>query len=440
MLLDDNNSVWVAECPPYEPREALSAHVAADIAVVGGGLTGVSVAQHLAQRRPDLAIILLEGRSLGNGASGRNGGMVLNYLSGIHLPEDAGEARPLYETFTSTVDAMRSTIAEHQLDVELDRCGSFELFTSPRRAEAAARQTEVWNRGGLPLRFFDVNQLRAQLNVHGAAGAIFDPKAGQLNALRYVRAMREVLERSGVRVFENTMVRRIREGRRIEVETNGGTATVGSLFLATNAYSPQLGYFRDRIMALHSHVIATTPVDQATLSHLGWPGRTSFSDDLGRLTYGSVSAAGRIVMGGGSNAAYAYRFGNHPVLLKPPLRGHRYVHKRLLSCFADAASLPIEHRWSGPLGITATRVPLVGVRGDFNNIYYGLGYSGSGITAATLVGRVLADLYVGDGERWAHLPGIHRRAGWLPPEPWRWLGYQVYTALTRRSRSRAYRP
>jgi glycine/D-amino acid oxidase-like deaminating enzyme len=109
------------------------------------------------------------------------------------------------------------------------------------------------------------------------------------------------------------------------------------------------------------------------------------------------------------------------------------VEKRLSDYFPAVAQRRIEHRWTGVLGITMSRMCSMGVQGDHRNVYFALGYSGHGVTMANLAGRVLCDIFRGDDERWRKLPFYQKRLGGVPPEPLRWLGYHVYTRLTGRS-------
>ena len=99
--------------------------------------------------------------------------------------------------------------------------------------------------------------------------------------------------------------------------------------------------------------------------------------------------------------------------------------------------MALSRRWSGPIALTLSRRCTIGVRGEHRNVYFGLGYSGHGVTMANLAGRVIADLYASNDERWRGLPFLHQRLPYLPPEPFRYLGYQAFTRLTGRSPRRA---
>jgi glycine/D-amino acid oxidase-like deaminating enzyme len=138
------------------------------------------------------------------------------------------------------------------------------------------------------------------------------------------------------------------------------------------------------------------------------------------------------VFGGGTTAAYGYRFGNATTYAaRPDDAGARALHRSLTGYLPELANVPIRYRWSGPLDLTLARHCAIGVLDD--NIYYALGYSGHGITLANLAGRVIADLYAGEHAPWRDYAFYGKRPSGIPPEPMRWLGYHLYTKLTGRS-------
>ena len=263
---------------------------------------------------------------------------------------------------------------------------------------------------------------------------MLDPSAGRANTAALVRGLRVPLVERGVEIYENTAVSRIEEGATVTLTAASRTVRARAVVLATNAYTPALGYFRAGILPLHSHVVATAPLPAELWRSLGWSAHDGFSDDLDRIGYGCRTAGGRLLFGGGSNSAYTYRFGGSTRAVRPPARAFESVERRLGDYVPSLATAStIAHRWSGPLAITLDRVCSIGVMGRGNNVYYALGYSGHGLALAALAGRVLSDLYAGDHDPWRDLPFYQRRLLPMPPEPLRWAGYQVYTRLTGRS-------
>ena len=427
---DDNRSVWTVGAAPDQPAPALSGDLTVDVAIIGGGFTGVSTAHQLGRKNPGLGIALLEARSLGNGASGRSGGMM---LTGIRPDPDTEAAVSEHEVTRQAIDDLLALIAEHDLAVRHRREGSLKVTTTQEAAEAAHAESERLAARGLPVRFLASGELGDLLRARGATGAVFDPSEGVLNGVDLIRAMRPLLVAQGVHIFESTPVTRVRQGEVVELETPGGTVRARAIVLATNGYTPRLGFFKTGVLPVISHVIATEPLSaEERAGRFG--AATAFSDDLPRLAYASVDLDGRVVFGGGTNAAYGYQFGNRTAFqAQPGDRPSRALRGSLEKYFPDLAEVPIQHRWSGPLGVTLARHCGMGVMGSHRNIYYALGYSGHGIVLGNLAGRVLSDLYAGDHDRWRSYCFYDYRPGGIPPEPMRWFGYHAYTRMTGRS-------
>lgn len=429
---DENRSVWTIGRAPYEPGAPLAGDTTADVAIIGGGFTGVSTALHLSARFPDRRIVLLEARSLAHGASGRNGGLMLNWMNGVDHTDPERTVR-VFDATRSGIDLIESTIREHALDVDFARDGCLEVFTTAERAEAGHADAERLASWGIPVRYVEGAALEERLRLQGACGAVFDPTAGRLNGADLVRGLRPVLLGRGVAIYEGTPVTRVREGRTVELTTPRGTVRAGAIVLGTNGYTPALGYFRDRVFPLHAHLFATARRSPEEWAQMGWGRVSGFSDDLARIAYGGLTGDGRLVFGGGSNAAYDYLFGNRTVYPREPERAYEVMHRCLARYLPGAAAIPVERRWTGTLGITLNRKCAMGVRGEHRNVYYALGYSGHGVTLANLAGRVLCDLYSGDHDRWRALPFYDCPLPYIPPEPFRWIGYHVWTRLTGKS-------
>lgn len=430
--IDENRSLWMEGKAPYEPLPALDRDVRADVAVIGGGFTGVSTALHLARRFPERRVVLLEARALANGASGRNGGLMLNGIN-VHVREPE-EARRIYEVTSSGIDLILDTIREHGLDVGHRRDGCLDVFTDTRRADKAAAEIERLRAAGLPLEFLSGAALRARVRLEGAVGAVLDPRAGQLDGVDLLRGLRPVLLSLGVAVHEQTPVLSLEEGRELRLVTPGGEVRAAAVVLATNAYTGLLGWFGDRFVPLHAHAVATERRAPEEWEALGWsPGFAGFSDDLDRVAFGGMTTRGELVFGGGSNAAYDYSFGSGTAFRGSPERASEAIRARLVRYLPAAERVGIARSWTGPVALTMNRVCTMGVTGAHRNVYYALGYSGHGVVLANLAGRVLCDAYSGDDERWRGLPFYQNHPHYIPPEPLRWVGYQAYTRLTGRS-------
>jgi gamma-glutamylputrescine oxidase len=431
-VFDDNTAAWLIDAPADEPSPPLARDLTVDVAIIGGGFTGVSTAYRLSQRFPQLGIALLEARRLGNGATGRNGGLVLN---GISAHDDDPELMVREHAVTNgAIDAIEALVRDHRLNVRFKRTGCLHLATSAKAADAAHALVEQLRARGLPLRFLRGGELDTHLRARGAHGAVLDPGEALLAGVDLVRAMRPLLVAAGVQIYESTPVQRVREGATCELDTPGGVVRARAIVLATSGYTPRLGYFRTGLLPVLSHVVATDPLPPEILAQTGLGRTAGFFDDSPRLAYGSVDPAGRIVFGGGTTAAYGYRFGNRTTFdARRDDAGERAVRASLLRYLPELAAFPIRHRWTGPLDLTLVRHCAIGVMGAHDNVYYAVGYSGHGITLANLAGQVITDLYAKHHDPWRDCAFYMRRPGGIPPEPFRWVGYQLYTRFTGKS-------
>lgn len=427
--LDDNDSCWLDELPAWQPTAALAADLVADVAIVGGGITGVSSAWHFARAFPCARIVLLEAKTLANGATGRSGGQVLNGVNGVE-PADPETARRVHAATSSGIAIVGELASHSTLPAGFVREGAMEATTTAAAAEAARSRVQRAASWGIPLRWID----GGATGLAGVQGAVLDPGGARVNPAALVRGLRAPLEALGVGVYEHTPVTAIREGRPIEIDTPGGRVRAAAMVLATNAYTPSLGWFRGRILPLHSRVVATAPLAPSTWSGLGQAARNGFADDLDRIAYGVRTPGDRLLFGGGSNAAYVYRLGGSPVPGREPASAYAAVERTLQRYFPGIGiAASVEKRWSGPLAVTFDRVCSMGVTGAHRNVYYALGYSGHGLALGALAGRVLADLHAGNADDWRGLPFFQRTMPWIPPDPFRWIGYQLYTKATGRS-------
>ncbi|MCA9495022.1 MAG: FAD-dependent oxidoreductase [Myxococcales bacterium] len=430
--LDDNTSLWAATCEQGPASPPLTTDRTADVVIVGGGFTGLSTAIAIARRFPDRGVVVLEAKRVGNGASGRNGGMALHWVNGVDATSEE-RCKRLYAVTTGAIDKIRATIAEHAPQVRFRQDGCLEVYTDAKRAEEAQQKTEKMAKWGLPVRWLDGEELRKRCDAVGAVGAVLDPTTGQLHGLDYVLALKGLAISLGVTIHEESPVRSIEEGKTHVVRTDGGSVRAPTLVLATNGYTPRLGFLADRVFPLHSHAIATAPLPLERWKELGWGEMAGFTDDLDRIAYATMPADGRLLFGGGGNAAYSYYYGGRTSRPDDGAAEFAFVHDVLKRYFPKAADVPLAQRWTGTLGVTMSRVCSMGVAGEHRNVLYAVGYSGHGVVLANLAGDVLCDLYADHHEPWRDLPFYERRMGWIPPEPARWLGYQVVTRLTGRS-------
>lgn len=429
--VDPNTSLWAATAAPGEPLPALDRDVHADVVVIGGGFCGLSTAVHIAQAQPDCRVVLLEARRVGSGASGRCGGMALHWF---HAPHD-GPDEAIVREWRVTHEALAmfdGLSARHGFPLRLRRGGALDVHAPGPAADDAAFRAERYERLGLPVRWLSGVDLRRRLDAQQAAGALFDPDAMVIHPMDWCLGMREAALRLGVGVFERTPVRRLDVRADVVAHTERGAVRAPVVVLATGAWTPTLGWFGHAVLPLHAHVLATRSFAASWWGLNGF-GAAGFSDDAPRLGWASLSPTGHLLLGGGSNDAYGYRFGGRRTWTAPRRRAEAAIAGHFTGWLPFLAGAPIERAWTGVVDLSFDRMPRVGRTGPAGNVLYALGFSGHGVTMATLAGRILADLYADRDDAWAGLPFVDTPFRRWPPEPLRWLGYQAATRWTGRS-------
>ncbi len=387
---------WREEAPPDEELPALAGVVDADVAIVGGGYTGLWTALAVRERRPSTQVVLLEAARCGDGASGRNGGFLHGFWAGLPrlvqlLGADAGVA--VAREAMGVYDAVRAL----DDDVWLNESGMLTVATGPAHDAVLQRAFEAAARAGAPEEAALVG--RAELTVHSPVfrGAVFYREGATVQPARLVRALRRAAIAAGVVVHERTPVVGL-EGSVVRCER--GEVRAQEVVVATNAAAASWPASRS-VAVFRSAIVLTEPVPDLH-ERIGWENGEAISDARTYLNYFRPTNDGRVLMGSASG-----EFGRAEAALR-----------RIFPQLNDVA---IAARWEGAIDVSSDRLPVVGtVPGT--RVHYGLGYTGNGVGPSWLCGQLLAGLAL--GER-VDSPLVARRAPRLPPEPLRSLGARV---------------
>ncbi|MEZ5444113.1 MAG: FAD-binding oxidoreductase [Lysobacterales bacterium] len=382
------NNWYQSTAHPAPSHPPLQGAARADVAVVGGGLTGLSAALELAQRGFDVA--LLEAETIGWGASGRSGGQIIagwgcdqskleNHL-GKH------DARLLWDWSIEAVDLLRQRIADHQIDCDW-RDGHLHVAIKPRHiGELQHWQRDLADHYDYPTQWWDRDQLQAELPSPRYLGGLFDPRSGHLHPLNYTLGVARAARDAGVRCFEGTRVTQLQHGPKVRLRTANGELQADHVVLAGNAYLAGLDRrVHARVMPVGTYIAATTPLGEARARAL-IPNDYAIADTNWALDYFRRSSDHRLLFGG--RASYS-------ALQPPGLHGN--MRRRMRRVFPQLQDVDFDYLWGGNLAITANRAP------DFgrvsHNIYYAQGYSGHGMAVSGLAGRVIAEAIAGQAER-----------------------------------------
>ena len=405
----------------------------ADIVIIGGGFTGLSSAYHLSRRFPNKKIVLLEGACCGYGASGRNGGFCDAGFSGL-LPyvESVGPelGRQAFAASLFGINQIKRLVVEHGIQCDFEENGMLETAINDEQARELEKHRATYKAMALDATLLQGKDLEAEVRSPRYIAGLKFPYGGILNPAKLARGMKPVVERTGVDVHERTVVLRVTPGKVHRVETEMGEISAPTLVLGLNGYSPQLGFFRDRVLPLCSYVIATEPLSAAQWESIGWQHRQGIADMRVLFDYQRPTADGRIVIGG-SDAPYFADDSPSSGNYKPALDA---LTKSLFTTFPQLEGLRIDHAWGGTMGFTMDFTPSVGVTGDYKNVFYGVAYNGEGVAFSQTAGRIISELMAGEESALTKLCVVNHQMPYLGPRGLRIVFERLYKwYLTRTS-------
>ncbi|MBC9732241.1 FAD-dependent oxidoreductase [Nocardioides sp. zg-578] len=424
--------LWRDTAPEAPARAPLPGDRDADVAIVGGGYTGLWTAYSLLVADPTLRVVVLEAEQVGHGASGRNGGWcsALFPASIAALTAMAGREAALaqHRAMRETVAEVGRTTAAEGIDCHYARGGT--LVAARSRAQWARARAEVaearsWGRGEDDLRLLGAAEASAVLGARGVRGATYTPDCAAIHPVRLVTGLAEACERRGVTIHERTRVTAIEPGR---ARTAHGDVRAEVVVRATEGFTPLLPGLRRAVVPVYSLMIATEPLPAQTWAEIGLARRETFSDHRHLVIYGQRTADDRLAFGG---RGAPYHLGSR---VRPEFdhdeRVFAGLYATLTSMFPVLAGTRVTHAWGGPLGIPRDWCASVGLDRRTGLAWAG-GYVGDGVATTNLAGRTLADLVLGRDTDLVRLPWVgHRSPAW-EPEPLRWLGINLGLRATR---------
>jgi len=388
----DNFWFKAADLENQKINEPLRGCHKADVVIVGGGYTGLSSAFHIREKFPEKKIVILEGACCGYGASGRNGGFCI----ATDLLWERGHADPETVQKNLTVsfyglNQIKKLISQYGVECDFEEYGMLEVALNEKQAFTLEEYSGELKSYGLDSTFIQGKEIEAEINSPLFVAGLNIPYGATLNPAKLARGMKRVVEEKGVEVRERTVVTRIAPGKMNVVDTELGEIRAPILVIALNAYSHKLGFFNNRVIPIGVFQVATEQLSEAQWSSIGWSNRQGLSDLRVFFSYNVPTADGRIIIGGSDSQYYA-----HDALCSGnDKRVTRRIKEDLFAFFPQLAGLKIEHAWGGTTSYTRGGKPSVGVMGDHNNIYYGVGLS-EGVPSTQTFGRIIADLMAGE--------------------------------------------
>ncbi len=420
---------WLEEAGTVEPSAPLSGRHAADVVIVGGGYLGLWTAWQIKCLEPEAEVAVVEAGLCGHGPSGRNGGFVST------LWDELPNLRAMFGDQAAVRTARASERGVHGI-ADFCRTQSVDawlrfaptMYVSTNRAQIGCFDDVIRSCAETghadEVTAIDAAAARKRCNSPLFLGGALVRLSATVQPARLALGLRDRVRRAGVRIFENSPVRRISSE---SVSTSQGCIDAGQVVLAVNSRTTAFPGLRCAMAVASSHMVITEPVPEV-LEEIGWTGGEAIADGRTLLHYFRTTPDGRIAFGwaGGRmgfgaralaclevDADVARRTAESLVRFFPALRGRRIV-----------------HAWGGPIDVSPTHLPVFGSRG---RVHHGFGFTGNGVGPAYLGGEILARLALDRRDELTRLPLVDPPRQLMPPEPLRWAGGSVIRgALLRR--------
>jgi glycine/D-amino acid oxidase-like deaminating enzyme len=381
-------SFWQTTATPFESVD-LHLPRRVDVAIIGGGYTGLSAARALAQRGARVAV--LEAKQVGWGASSRNGGQVLTGMKkgvgALTAHYGLEQTQRWFAMSLQAIDLVEQIVRDERIACDFVRSGHLEAAAKPSHYAAFEHEAERLERDfNHKVQVLSRADMPNELNSPRYHGVLVDELSAGLNPARYVHGLAQAAQRAGAQIFEQTRVEQLRrEGEGFLLKTSLGSLLADHVLAATNGYTDNaLPTIRRRVIPVGSYIVATEQLPDTVARDLIPKGRMVF-DTKNFLYYFRLTADNRLIFGGRAT-------------FSPPdqhtlPRSAQALSKGMLEVFPQLKRTRVEYSWGGTLGFTFDIMPHAG---ELNGIHYALGYAGHGVAIATYLGTQMAAVISGE--------------------------------------------
>lgn len=408
-------SYWLDTAPRFAggSKQPIAGEV--DVVVVGAGLTGCSAALALAEK--GAKVVVCEAETVGNAASGRNGGMCNNGFAQDYAAMSARYGRDvanrLYRTFDKAVDTVEELVRAHNIDCSFARTGKLKLAAKQEHFDKLARTQELLAQEADPdTRMVARADLREEVGSDSYFGGMIFEKGAGMHVGRFVVGLAEAAARAGAQIHEHapvTGLRRLANGKH-EVSTPRGRLLASQVLLASGiSQTGPFGWIRRRIVPVGAFIIVTEPLPVDLLDRL-LPRRRMTVNTRNLVNYFRVTPDNRLLFGGRARFA-----ASNP---KSDAKSGAILRASMIEVFPELGETRIDYCWGGMVDMTRDRLPRAGER---DGVYFSMGYSGHGTQMSTYMGRIMADVMDGRPELnpwrefdWPAIPGHFGRPWFLP--------------------------
>lgn len=424
MYMNGQLGHWMSNLPAdVQTRRPVDDDMNVDIAIIGGGMTGLWAAYFAKTLEPSLSVAVFEAERLGFGASGRNGGWASALVPGnrAKFSKATGQgldgSRALQREFLNAVDELLGFLQEESIDADQHKGGTLSAAHTPAGLKRllAKRQTDLhYGFEENEVMVLDPDEFRSRIGIAGVKGGLFYKDVARLNPAKMVQGLAKSVERKGVQIFEAS---RVDSAERSILSVNGHRVIAARTFICTEGYSaPFLG--PRRLIPINSSMIVTRPLPESAWDRMGWAGNECLNDSAHTFIYAQRTADNRIAIGGrGAPYRFASGTGGQGATASSTVRQLQSK----LEAFFPAVQFDVDHAWSGVLGVSRDWNGSV----DWDPVTgmgHSGGYAGHGVTSAFVGGRTLAELALEKKSSRTSLPWVGYTAPKWEPEPLRWVG------------------
>ncbi|GAB3438790.1 FAD-dependent oxidoreductase [Streptomonospora sediminis] len=439
-------AVWLdpgvpGQAPP-EAAPPLSGVERADLAVVGGGFSGLWSALIAKERDPGRDVVLVEARTSGWAASGRNGGFCSASLTHGHAngaerwPAEIAELERLGH---ANLDAIQDSVARHGIDCEFERTGEMVVATEPWQVDELTDEAAALRALGQNVRTLTGAAARAEVDSPTYLGGLFDSDGtAMVHPAKLVWGLREACLRLGVRIYENTPIRRIRAERGgLLLQSRDGSVLAERVAWGSGAFPGPLRRIRNFVAPVYDYALATEPLSTEQLASIGWQGRQGLSDSGNRFHYYRLTADNRILWGG-YDVIYHYGGRVRPGYDQRPDTFDRLA-RNFFTTFPQLEDVSFSHRWGGVIDTCSRFCAFFGTAFG-GRLAYAAGYTGLGVGATRFGAEVMLDRLDGADTERTRLEMVRGKPVPFPPEPLRYAGIELTKlSLAHADRNRGHR-
>lgn len=425
-------SLWLDTLnEPIHRRPSLESDISVDVAIVGGGFSGLWTAYYLLNYKPDIKVLVIESEYCGFGASGRNGGWCEGALAGsaekYAKKSSISEAKRLEAEMFDAVDEVGRVVAKENINCGFIKSGFIKVARNQPQAKRQIDQIKSARINGYGedvIRLLNREETITQLNASKVVSGIFFTPSATIDPARLVRGLAKTVENLGGEIVESTRAIKIDQNK---VLTDRGLVKAEVIVQATEAYTRNLKGHKLDLLPVYSRMIATEPLNEKLIAEIGLANRPTFADERYIVIYGQLTEDNRIAFGAQGTPPYLYG-SKIKENIEVNDKSQESIHKTLIDLLPILRDSKITHHWGGVLAIPRNWLP--GLHFDSRTGLGVLGgYVGEGVAAANLAGRTMSELILEHDTDRVTLPWVGAVSRRWEPEPLRWLGVRTSRRL-----------